>query len=70
MKKKTVLHGKYIIRVCKVDNISGQISIEDIKTKEKTIADIDSNGVFRQKDTKNPGAKVVQKAIKVYRGLM
>lgn len=67
MKKKTLMHGSYMIRVQREENSkAGMIEITHFTTKEQTIMDIDENGVFRQRDRNNPGRKVVEKAVSTY----
>ena len=71
MKRRTVMHGNHIIRVYReINSKSGQIDIENFRTKTKIIIDIDNKGVFKQKDNNNFGKKVIEKAITVYRGLV
>lgn len=67
MKKRTVLHGVYIIRVEREENsCAGKIDIQHMKTKHSIIVDVDNFGVFRQHDKENPGRKVVEKALNLY----
>ena len=71
MKKKTSMHGNYVVRVCRVTNgKGGKIDIENYRTKEKTVFDIDSQGTFMQRDRNNPGTKVMERAIKIYKELV
>lgn len=62
--RKTVMHGLYIIRV--TNNL---ITITNIKTKDETAMEI-KDSVFHQLDNKNPGRKVVEHALKVYKRMV